>query len=481
MKALPIFLLLLLAGSAAPVDRPAADPPNLLFVIADDWSWPHAGAYGDPAIRTPHIDRVAREGVLFEHAYVSSPSCTPSRAAILTGQHFWRLGAGANLYGRLSPEHPVYTDLLEEHGYFVGHTRKGWGPGELGERDRNPAGPAYDSFAHFMDERPGDRPFHFWFGTFDPHRPYETGSGADAGIPLEEINVPAIFPDHPDVRGDIADYYFEVERLDRELGEMLDLLERRGELDNTVVIVTSDNGMPFPRAKSHIYDMGVRVPLAIRAPGRASGRTVRDLVSLTDLAPTFLEMAGTEVPEAMTGRSLLDLLSPEGDVDSRREAVYFGKERHVPSQEAPDGGGYPMRGVRTADYLYIKNFRPDRWPSGTPNYDQAFIYPAWYADTDAGPTKHYMIDHRDDDNHHRHLFDLAFAKRPGEELYDLARDPEQLQDVASDTDYSEIRQELWGRLMEVLHETGDPRVRGQGDFFDTQPYTGGVVGARGVD
>ena len=478
MKTLSALLLLL------PVLLPGSSPqenPNLLLVIADDWSWLHAGAYGDRTIRTPNIDRVAREGVLFEHAYVASPSCTPSRASVLTGQWFWRLGAGANLYGKLAPEHPVYTDILEESGYHVGYTRKGWGPGLLGERARNPAGAQYDSFAAFMQQRKEGEPFSFWFGTFDPHRGYELGSGAASGIALDDLELPAAFPDSPAVRGDIADYYFEVQRLDRELGEMLLLLEETGDLDRTMIIVTSDNGMPFPRAKSNLYDLGVRVPLLIRMPGgAATGRRVSDFVSLTDLAPTMLEAAGLAAPAAMTGRSLWSVLiaSGSGRIDSTRSATFFGKERHVPSQESPDGGGYPMRAIRTDQYLYVRNFEPDRWPSGTPRYEESFIYGAWYADTDGGPTKHYMIDNRAADEKHARLFDLAFAKRPGEELYDVANDPDQLVNVASNPAFAQIKTALWNQLLATLHATGDPRVRGQGGFFDFQPYTGGIVRAR---
>jgi arylsulfatase A-like enzyme len=485
MKVLPVLLVLplVLSGAFPPTPRNEPNQPNILFVIADDWSWPHAGAYGDPVIQTPNFDRIAREGVLFEHAYVSSPSCTPSRAAILTGQSFWRLGGGGNLYGPLAPDYPVYTDLLEANGYHVGYTRKGWGPGNLGQRTRNPAGPAYESLDTFLDQRPQGKPFCFWFGSYDPHRAYEPGSGAAAGIPLDQIQVPPIFPDNQAVRGDIADYFFEVQRLDHEIGEMLAVLERSGELDHTLVVVTSDNGMPFPRAKSHLYDMGVRVPLAIRWPEQsAGGRTVTDFVSLTDFAPTVLDIAGIAIPDVMTGRSFLNLLTSEasGLVDSSRTAVFFGKERHVPAQEAPDGGGYPMRAIRTADVLYIRNFRPDRWPSGTPHYDKAFLYPAWYSDTDGGPTKHDMVDNRYQDETHRRLFDLAFAKRPAEELYDLQKDPHQLHNVAADPAYTQIKKELWNRLMGTLQATGDPRVRGQGDVFDMQPYTGGIVRARGM-
>lgn len=458
--------------------RQADDRPNILFVIADDWSWLHAGAYGDPAVSTPTMDRLAAEGLLFEHAFVASPSCTPSRASVVTGQWFWRLGAGANLYGPLPPEHPVYPELLEESGYHVGFTRKGWSPGELGDRSRNPAGDRYASLHEFLEARSEGQPFMFWFGTHDPHRRYDTGSGIRSGIDTSLIQVPAVFPDAPDVRSDIADYYYEVQRIDRELTEMLHQLEQQGELDQTLVVITSDNGMPFPRAKSMLYDLGTRVPLIMHWPGTIGpGRKATDLVSLVDLAPTFLDIAGLEPVDVMDGRSLLPIMTSteSGLVDSTRTMVYFGKERHVPSQASPDGGGYPMRAVRTHDHLYIRNFRPDRWPSGTPEDDRAFLSGAWYSDVDGSPTKHLMIARRDESGADENRYMLAFGKRPGEELYDLNSDPDQLHNLVLDPDFASVKRMLWNQLLNKLHETGDPRVLGTGDFFDLQPYTGGLV------
>ena len=479
-------------GAARPPQAPTtAAPPNILLAIADDWSWPHAGAYGDPAVTTPTFDRIANEGVLFRHAFVSSPSCTPSRAALLTGQWHWRLGAGANLYGPLAPEHPTYPDLLEAAGYHVGFIDKGWGPGQLGARTRNPAGPRFGSFDEFLARRPAGAPFAFWFGSTDPHRPYEPGTGASA-IPLDTIRVPAIFPDSPEVRGDIADYYYEVQRFDRRLAEMMRLLETRGELDNTLIVMTSDNGMPFPRAKTQLYDMGTHVPLAVRWPARI-GATLpaTAFVSLTDLAPTFLEAAGVVVPSVMTGRSLLPLLTREAAdapasgsallAAAPRDHVLIGRERHTQAQHRPQGGGYPMRGLRTADHLYIYNFQPDRWPAGTPDYQDAFFFPSWYGDTDNGPTKIYMYEQRQRDAIHSRLFGLAFAKRPAEELYDLANDPDQLQNVAANAAYAAVRRQLWDQLMRELQASGDPRVAGQGDLFDFQPYSGGRVGAYWIE
>ena len=476
MRSASPFVVLLLLGCASPGPIGKGARPNILFAIADDWGWPHAGAYGDPVVGTATFDRLAREGVLFTHAFVPVPSCTPSRASILTGQWFARLGQGASLFGPLPAVHPVYPDLLESSGYFVGYARKGWGPGKLAGRPRNPAGPKFKDFGEFLSRRPKGKPFCFWFGGYDPHRPYRKGSGAAAGMALGKIRLPACFPDSPEIRGDVADYYWEVRRFDREVGAMLDLLEKAGELDRTVVVMTGDHGMPFPRCKANLYDSGTRVPLAVRWPGTIRpGRTVDDFVSLADLAPTFLEMAEVNVPEAMTGRSLLPQLAAPGSgtIEARRDHVLTGKERHEPCQEAPDAGGTPMRSIRTKDYLYIRNYRPDRWPAGTPNYRKATLKDCWYGDIDNGPTKSTMIDHRDRDETHRRLFDLAFGKRPAEELYDLRSDPHQLRNVAGEPGYGRIKATLAGRLDAGLRERRDPRAVGGGDRFDRYPYTGG--------
>ena len=449
----------------------AQDLPNIVVFIADDWSWHHAGVYGDTVVRTPNIDRLASEGVVFEHAYVSSPSCTPSRASLVTGQHFWRLGAGANLYGPLDPDHVSYVDLLEEAGYHVGFTGKGWSPGELGDRTRNPAGDRYESFAAFLEARPNGKPYVYLYGTTDPHRGYELGSGARAGIPVDQIVVPGIFPDTPEVRSDIADYYFEVERLDTDLGQLAAEIDEAGETENTLIVVTSDNGMPFPRAKGNLYDLGTRVPLIVRWPDRVvPARTVDDMVSLVDLAPTFLEIAGLPIPEAMSGKSLVPIIDASVVADDQevRSHVFFGRERHTPAQASPFMGGYPMRAVRSEDFLYIYNFRPDLWPAGTPDETEAFVYGAWLSDCDDSPTKRATVN---SEEHAR----LSFGKRPGEELYDLQRDPEQVNNLAMDPAYASQKRALWELLFTELQASGDPRALGYGEVFDMQSYTGGIV------
>jgi N-sulfoglucosamine sulfohydrolase len=461
--------------------------PNILFCLADDWSWPHASIAGDKVVKTPTFDKVARQGVLFENAFVSSPSCTPSRGAILTGQWHWRLEEGGNLWSTLPARFAVYPDLLEEAGYHVGYTRKGWGPGrdEPGGRKRNPAGPHYKDFREFMKARPEGKPFCFWFGSQDPHRAYKWQSGIKSGMKLDDVEVPACFPDSEEVRTDICDYYWEVQRFDSEVGDLLKILEDSGQLDNTLVVISGDNGLPFPRCKSNLYDTGTHIPLAVCWPATVKGgRIVEDFVSLADLAPTFLEAVGLRPPADMTARSFLGILrsSKSGRVDRKRDHVLTGKERHVPGQEN-DMGGYPMRAIRTHDFLYIHNFKPDRWPSGYPaGYDESIEIDVskprgtkfGYADTDASPTKSYMIKYRDDPKVHR-LFELAFGKRPAEELYDLQKDPGQLNNVAGEPQYAEIKKKLADALMVELKATKDPRILGNGDIFDQYPYYGGGV------
>jgi arylsulfatase A-like enzyme len=466
----------LIAGAASRSE--ATEPrPNILFAIADDWGWPHAGAYGDPVLETPAFDRVAREGVLFHHAYVSSPSCTPSRNAILTGQWHWRLGPAANLWSVFPDRFDTYPELLRDAGYQVGATGKSYGPGRTETKNRPLTGQRFNNFQQFLAQRDTDKPFCYWLGSQDPHRPYEHGSGAASGMDLAQVRLPACFPDDPVTRADVADYYWEVQRFDSLVGAALRSLEEIGGLDNTIVVVTGDHGMPFPRGKCNLYDTGTRVPLAIRWPrsGVSGGRQVEDFVSLTDLAPTFLAAAGVAPPEDMTGRSLMGILddTKSGLFDPARDHVLVGKERHVPSQEAPDMGGYPSRGIRTAKFFYIRNFHPERWPNGTPNYQQSAMPGNWYADTDNGPTKTYMIEHRDKDPLHRRLYELAFARRPAEELYDLDSDPDQLINVADDPAYAEIKHGLAERLTDELRATSDPRVVGGGEKFDEYLYLGG--------
>ena len=462
-----LLLLSVLPLGTGPVQTRQA-PPNILIVIADDWSYPHASAYGDPTVSTPAFDRVAREGALFRHAFAVAPSCTPSRAALLTGLAPHELAEGGNLWGFLPSRFAVYPDLLEKAGYLVGHTGKGWGPGrfEAGGRTRNPAGPRFESFDAFLATRPAGQPFSFWYGSTDPHRPYDAGSGEKAGLRAASVKVPPFLPDTPLVRSDLLDYYFEVQRFDRQLASLLEALERRNELDNTIVVVTSDNGMPFPRAKANLYDSGTRVPLAIRWPRRVlAGISIDAFVNLSDLAPTFTEAAGIAAPPNAAGISLWPLL--EGRTSSAgRIRAFTERERHANVRRGDLS--YPARAIRTNEFLYIRNYRPDRWPAGDP---EQYVAVGPFGDIDGGPSKMLLLDRRTDEAIARH-FNLATAKRPGDELFDLKKDPDQLINVAGDPAYARVLERLRGELTAWQRDTRDPRVTEDDDRWDKYPYFG---------
>lgn len=470
----------------AAAGKPTRTQPNIFFAISDDQSWLHAGAYGDRAIQTPAFDSVATRGALFHHAYTSSPSCTPSRGAILTGQHHWRLGKGANLHSTLSKDLATYTELLTEAGYHVGATGKGWGPGDYtdGGRTDNPAGKEYnkkkrkagdlpaggisnidylENFRTFLKAKPADAPFCFWFGSKEPHRQYEDGSWKRHGKQLADVKVPGYLPDHPDVRGDILDYYLEIEYFDKQLGRMLRMMENRGELENTLVVVTSDNGMPFPRSKTNLYDSGVRLPLAVQWQAKFPGGKAYDaLVHFTDFAPTFLEAAGLKISKDMTGRSLLPLLeSQEEKSIPWREHLVFGRERHT--VYANRGRAYHARGIRTHDYLLIHNLRPNLWPAGEPPF---------YTDVDKGPSK-YVFLVEEMDKAVLPFVEQTLERRPEYELYDCRKDPDQRINLADHPDYQKIQKDLAKTLAAERKQLRDPLALGQKVTWDSDPYHGG--------
>jgi uncharacterized sulfatase len=468
------------AAAPAVLRSAQARRPNILFAISDDQSYPHTGAMGDRVVRTPHFDRVAGSGVLFRQAYSLSPGCAPSRAGILTGRYPWQLeeaGTHASLFPR---KLTVFPDLLRNAGYFTGLTGKGAGPCNFRDAGwpHNPAGPSFDqvkltgmdramssndyagNFQAFLSARPKDTPFFFWYGASEPHRSYVQGSGRKSGKRIEDVVVPSFLPDTEEIRSDILDYYLEIEHFDKHLGRMLDELEKRGELENTLVVVTSDNGMSFPGAKAAMYDYGIHLPLAAmwKAQGKG-GRTSTDLVSFADFAPTFLEAAGLARPGQMVGRSLLPVLrsTQSGRIDAGRKRIFSGRERH--SHARFDNLGYPARAMREGGYLYVWNMKPERWPAGDPE---------WFADIDGGPTKDWMMAHRNEPKV-KPLFELGFGRRPAEQLFDISRDPGCLRNLATDPAHQTTRKAMRDTLEKSLTEQQDPRLTGNGDIWERYP------------
>jgi N-sulfoglucosamine sulfohydrolase len=415
----------------------------------------------------------------------------------LTGQDIWRLRQAGLLHGSIPPDIELMPLMLEDAGYFVGFTGKGWNPGSwdyLG-LERYPIGTEFNdredlkkiaagispvdysaNFDDFLAERPEGQPFFFWLGTREPHRKYQDGVGQkEAGLDAASVRVPAFLPDTDLVRQDLLDYYYEILWLDTHIQSVLVALEQAGELDNTIIVVTSDNGMPFPRGKTTLYDAGSRMPLAIRwGKGIAeAGRTVDDLILHTDFAPTFLAAAGIGIPDAMTGRNLLPLLKSDasGVTEDSREYVVTAIERHTYTR--PDGGTYPSRAIRTREYLYIKNYAPDRWPTGGPDFVSS--NKTSHGDVDAGPTKRFMIQ-TDNMQRFEDEYVLSFGKRPAEELYKIANDPDQVNNLAQDEQYAETRDRLSTMLDSHLKKTGDPRLHGEEPWQDYIYHQYGAFG-----
>ena len=473
----------------------AGDRPNVLLAIADDASFPHTSAYGTPQVQTPAFDRVAGGGVLFTNAVAASPGCAPSRAALLTGRHAWSLEQAGTHASSFPARFETYPDRLAAAGYHVGYTGKGWGPGrwnvdEVGARPTNPAGPAYNrrkakppssgisgrdyaaNFADFLDERPDGEPFCFWYGGQEPHRAYEEGYGERLGKRPEDVELPSFLPDRPIVRIDMLDYFAEIEHFDRHLGRMLNLLEDCGELANTLVIVTADNGMPFPRAKANCYDAGLHVPLAVMwADEIPRGRTVEDVVGFVDLTATIDDAAGVAFGEGYDahGTSLLPLLRSDaaGLIDSTRTA--FGhRERHSSSRHA--NAGYPQRAVRTRRHLYIDNLRPGRWPAGDPRkIEGGELGPmhGGYHDIDACPTLSLLTENAGDPTL-GHFLELAVGKRPAVELYDVIEDPACLTNLAGCASVAAVQADLETALLRERQGTGDPSLSDP-DAFEPYP------------
>jgi len=520
-----IFVFVLAFVSATPAPAIAEDKrPNILFFFVDDMG-KYASLYADPdepsfndVIQTPTFDRIGREGLVFKNAFVPVASCGPCRASLATGRYFWNCGSEAFLNTKASDwsnhpdpyrKLPKFGDHLRESGYFVHRILKTFHfkNSKLTPAMRQVKVPPYQRYGLYVGTADSEaerqkrheqtlahprmamrrvladdeeRPFFMVYGTINVHRPYVPDSGEKLwGIDPDKLKglIPPYLPDVEDVRRDFADYLGEVMAADAMLEVMVDELEKAGQLDNTIIIVSGDHGIPgVPRGKTNCYDLATRVSMLVRWPGHIKpGREVDDFISVMDVGPTLLELAGAKAIEKADGHSFLQQLSSEksGWVDPDRRSVILGRERH--GHIARDGQmPYPMRAIRTPEYLYIKNFKPDRWPMGAPyNIDdplantlKSHLYDGPFRDIDVSLTKVWLMNNQSD-SRAKATIDLTINKRPGEELYDLSDDPEHMRNVAADPDHNSIRQQLEGHLMTVLKDTKDPRLT---DAFDLLPY-----------
>ena len=514
-----IWVIGLLLLTQVVIVRASGKRPNILFAISDDQTFVHTGFAGCNFVKTPAFDRIAAEGVYFNNCIAGSPGCAPSRSTIATGRYHWQNEQSGQHASSWMKKYVPFIDLLDSNGYITGLTEKKitpfqyarnekdslWRATDAGgiehsvieyekgtpgdERTAKGIGPVnyFANFKYFMENVRHDKPFFFWYGGKEPHRQYEQDSWKRNNKNLEDVKVPGFFPDHEIVRGDLLDYAVEIEWFDLHLQRMLAYLEKIGELENTIVIVTADNGMPFPRAKANGYDYGIHVPFAVRYPKDfPGGRIIDDPVSFADIAPTILELTGTS-PKGMlpiSGESILNILKTkkQGIVDPSKKYVFSGRERHSSSRYL--NWGYPQRMIRSKDYLLIWNIKPERWPSGDPQAvdekSNGKLLPMYgidetgkhqsdwaFTDIDESPTKSYIVENWQDDQV-RFYFDLAMAKRKEFEFFNLKSDPLCLRNVAGNPDYSGVEKEMKNVLMKELEKSKDPRVVGPDkEIFDS--------------
>jgi N-sulfoglucosamine sulfohydrolase len=452
----------------------------------------HMSAYGYGWCKTPSFDQVAEQGLLFTNAYTPNAKCAPSRSCILTGRNSWQLEQAANHVLNFPAKFKTFPEVLRENGYITAKTGKGWAPGNPGTvngRTRLLIGQDVSdikskpwatgmsstdyaaNFEAFLDTVGEDQSWFFWYGAHEPHRRYEYGSGQEiADKKLSDIDsVPAFWPDNEIIRNDMLDYALEIEYADSHLGRMIGSLEKRGLLENTIIVMTSDHGMPFPRCKAQEYEYSNHVPMAIMWPEgiHHPGRIVEDMVSFSDFAPTFLELAGIPFEasgmHASPGKSLTDIFysEKEGQVNSERDIVLIGKERHDYSR--PKNQGFPIRGIVSDDYLYLYNYNISLWPAGNPEIG--------YLDIDGSPTKTEILRlFRTGENDY--YWKLSMGKRASnEEFFSVSNDPECMTNLAGNPEFSELKHDMKARMESMLKEQQDPRMFGNGDIFNSYGYS----------
>ncbi|MBC6997257.1 sulfatase [Cytophaga sp. FL35] len=486
-----IYCLLFCFFSTISILAQNKERPNILVLIFDDAGL-DMGAYGSTYVNTPGFDAIAKEGLLFNRAYTPNAKCAPSRASIITGRNSWQLDAAANHVIYFPSKFKSYQEVLKENGYTVGHTAKGYGPAitlTADGKQREVLGPAFNkktlepltpsisdndyssNFSDFIEQAPKGQPWSFWVGSLEPHRGYEYGSGKRLGGKTEAMikDFPPYWPDNEVTRNDLLDYALEIEDFDAHIQKIVQTLKEKGAYENTLIIVTSDHGMPFPRVKGDQYENANHVPMAAVWPAqmKTKDRVVDDYISFIDLAPTFLDVAGIDWKSSgmhpTAGNSLKDLLASgkDGQVEPSRDFVLVGKERHDTGR--PNDVGYPIRGLHKNNMLYVKNYEIDRWPKGNPE--------TGYLNTDGSPTKTEILKLRR--NGDASYWKLSFGKRVQEELYDVAKDPFCMNNLAYDPAYASIKSAMKEEMEAKLLQQGDLRMQGYGHLYEQAPFVRG--------
>ncbi len=418
----------------------AQSKPNFVFIIADDVSFNDIGCYGNKVVKTPNIDKLAKEGLRFINAFLTASSCSPSRCSIISGKYPHCNGA-AELHTPLPPNEIPFPLLLREKGYYTAQAGK-WHMGPSAHRafDLYTDGNGYNNgdggennWVRFLKERPREKPFFFWLASHDAHRPWGADTFKITHDP-SKVEIPPYFADTPETRQDIASYYNEIGRFDYYIGKVREELEKQGVLDNTVIIVMGDNGRPFPRCKTRVYDSGMQTPFVVFWPKgiKNKGTHTESLISSLDIAPTILALAEAQTPKEYQGKSFAPILrNPLAEI---RTLVF--SEHNWHDYEAHE------RMIRTKEYLYLVNARPNLTNCGP-------------ADSKRSPTQSALNHLRDLGKLTPAQADLFVSPRASEELFDVRNDPEQLLNLASVPKYQKELEEMRGLLLKWQSETGD--------------------------
>ena len=461
--ALPGILLLPAGCDQSEKEEHLPQMPNIIFIIADDMNWDDCGAYGHPHIRTPNIDRMADNGMMFTNAFLTTSSCSPTRASLITGMYPHQTDA-EQLHWPIPAGKTTFVELLKESGYWTAQAGK-WHMGDYitdrfdflaseeafyelaGAREIPDLPPADGSLCHLwlptLQIRPDDKPFFLWLAASDPHRPYQENTIPDPHGPDDAV-IPPYMPESPEVREDFAMYYDEITRMDGYIGQVLDELERENIAGNTLILFISDNGRPFPRDKTTMYDGGIKTPFILQWPAVVKpGSISESLVSAVDIAPTFLKLAGLEPGNTFIGKDFSQILTePQKEI---REYIFA--QAHWHDHERM------YRAVRDKRFKYIRNFYPDL-PNTPP------------ADALNSPTFHKMLELKEKGQLNESQKNVFIAPTPEEELYDLDKDPFELNNLAEDPEFKEVLERMQGVLKEFMDSTDDhiPKVRTPDEF-----------------
>jgi N-sulfoglucosamine sulfohydrolase len=414
--------------------RPVESRPHIVFITSDDHSVPDLGVYGNPAITTPNIDQLARQGILFNRAYATTPQCSPSRASLVTGRSPTATG-NSRLHSPLRTEHANIIDALNRAGYFTAAFRKIHLGEEVESQFAFRESDESVGFEAAFEQWDGEQPVFLHIGFNEPHRPYEAGYWEPPHDPNEVI-VPDYLPDTPEVRVDLALYYDKIAEMDRQIGELMALLNELGIADNALVIFVGDNGLPFPGAKGTLYEPGVHVPLFAYWPDLIpAGQVTDEIVSLLDLVPTVLEAAAIDAFEGIEGRSLLPMMRDPGSAGVRDYA--FSERNWHDNLDL-------SRAVHGKRYKLIRNYLHDRPYQPTMDIRNSL---SW---------SHIAELHERGELEAQHVSRYFSDRRPQYELFDLEADPHERVNLADSEDHARIRDQLEAALTEWMRGINDP-------------------------